>query len=289
MMTGWLSESFDEHTVLWLLISTVLGGVVGSGITFVYEDVLRPWLSFRRDTSRLVKMYTTPLVRATESLERRLENFSANDGSAWYRDDEYYRMSTLFVFAEYLGLIRTLEREFGFVPLESEERGRRLQQRLSGLFRSLTSFAYFSGAADPARVEESSVPRFLLRAIGEAVSDSNNPRRTMEFTDFVLRYGSDPQFRRWFAELDAFLRSASRRDDTRRQRVVATQANLRALLLELDPRGALVKPHRWDRLLDRLDADDPVRIQLVTEFGAVAERARRVAEEIEKPRRARTP
>jgi hypothetical protein len=184
-------------------------------------------------------------------------------GARGTADDEYYRISTLFVFAEYLGLIRTLERGFGFVPLESEERGRRLQQRLSGLFRSPTSFAYFSGDANPARVEESAVPRFLLRAIGESVSDPEHPRRIMEFTDFVLRYGSDPQFRRWFAELDAFLRSASRQDDTRRQRVVATQANLRALLLELDPRGSLVKPHRWDKLLDRLDADDPVRVQLV--------------------------
>ena len=155
MTTGWLSQSLDEHTFAWLLITTIVGGVIGSGITFIYEDVLRPWLTFRRDTHRLVKTYTTPLVRATESLERRLENFSANDGSDWYRDDEYYRMSTLFVFAEYLGLIRTLEREFGFVPLESDERGRRLQLRLSGLFRSLTSFAYFKGTADPARVEES--------------------------------------------------------------------------------------------------------------------------------------
>ena len=110
----------------------------------------------------------------------------------------------------------------------------------------------------------------------------------MEFSDFVLRYGSDPQFRRWFAELDKFLRSASMRDDLRRKRVVATQANLRALLLELDPDGVLVKPHRWSTLLDRLDLHDPVRIQLVSEFGAVAERAQRVAEEVEKERGGRT-
>ena len=48
-----------------------------------------------------------------------------------------------------------------------------------------------------------------------------------------------------------------------------------------------MKPHRWNKLLDRLGIDDPVRTQLETEFGAVAVRARRVAEEIERKRAAR--
>jgi hypothetical protein len=267
----WINQSFQDRTVVWLLISTVLGGVVGSGITFVYQDVLRPWLSFRRDTERLVRTYTTPLLRATEALERRIDNFVANPGSAWYADDEYYRLSTLFVFADYLGLVRTLERQFGFVPIESARRGRRLQHRLNGFFRALTSWAYFGGSADPAAVEASAVPRFMLRAIGEAVTDPDEPRRPAEFTDFARRYDTDPQFRRWFAELDAFLRAAGA--DLPRTRLIAAQANLRALMMFLDPKGVMVTPHRWPRLLDRLDVDDPVRSQLATEFTDIAERA----------------
>jgi hypothetical protein len=266
-----MTRSFQDHTVVWLLISTVLGGAVGSGITFLYQDVLRPWLNFRRDTARLVRTYTTPLLRATEALERRIDNFVTNPGSNWYSDDEYYRLSTLFVFADYLGLVRTLERQFGFVPIESARRGRRLQHRLNGFFRALTSWAYFGNPADPGAVEASAVPRFMLRAIGEAVTDPADPRRTMEFTDFVRRYGTDPQFRRWFAELDAFLRAAG--SGLRRTRLIAAQANLRALTLFLDPNGAMVTPHRWPRLLDRLEDDDPVRARLAAEFADVAERA----------------
>lgn len=271
----WITQSFADHTVVWLLISTVLGGVVGSGITFVYQDVLKPWLTFRRDTERLVRTFTTPLVRAAETLERRIDNFVVNPGSTWYADDEYYRLSTLFVFADYLGWVRTLERQFGFVPVESAARGRQLQHRLDGLFRALTSRAYFRGAADPAAVEASELPRFMLRAIGEAVTDPKEPRKSTEFTEFVRRYEAEPQFRRWFAELDAFLRTAGA--DLARSRLIAAQANLRALMLFLDPRGAMVTPHRWPRLLERLAADDPVRPLLEAEFAGVAERAERYA------------
>ncbi len=274
----WISRSFEEHTLIWLLISTVVGGVVGSGITFAYEDVLRPWLSFRRDTGRLVRKYTTPLLRSAESLERRIDNLVQNLKHGWYADDEYYRVSTLFVFGDYLGLVQILDREFGFVPVESAGRGRRFQRRLTGLFRALTSAAYFRAPGGQRVGADTAIPRFMLRAIGEAMTDEKDPAKTMEFTDFTLRYGSDAQFRRWFAELDTFLRATTdSRDDRRRARLIAAQANLRALMMLLDPRGKMVTPHRWPRLLERLKDEDPVRAQLATEFADVAEQAEKYA------------
>ena len=99
-----------------------------------------PGLGWRRDTDRLVKRYTTPLLRATEALERRINILVRNQQKAWYPQDEYFRLSTLFVFGEYLGWVRLLEREFGFVPYESTRRGREFYRRLNGFFaRSLVS------------------------------------------------------------------------------------------------------------------------------------------------------
>jgi|HubBroStandDraft_3_1064219.scaffolds.fasta_scaffold139983_2 hypothetical protein len=136
----WLVSSFSQYTVGWILISSLVGGIIGASVRFAFEDVLRPWLGWRRDTDRLVKRYTTPLLRATEALERRINILVRNQQKAWYPQDEYFRLSTLFVFGEYLGWVRLLEREFGFVPYESSRRGREFYRRLNGFFaRSLAS------------------------------------------------------------------------------------------------------------------------------------------------------
>lgn len=136
----WLVSSFSQYTVGWILISSLVGGIIGASVRFAFEDVLRPWLGWWRDTDRLVKRYTTPLLRATEALERRINILVRNQQKAWYPQDEYFRLSTLFVFGEYLGWVRLLEREFGFVPYESTRRGREFYCRLNVFFaRSLVS------------------------------------------------------------------------------------------------------------------------------------------------------
>jgi hypothetical protein len=264
---SWLTNSFSEYTVIWLLLSSVLGGFVGAGITFVREDLLRPFVSNRRETERVVKRYTTPLLRSAEALERRINILVRNERRGWYEDDEYYRMSTLFVFGQYLGWVHILEREFGFLPVESLRKGKEFQHHLNGLFRALSSFSYFRSYPDQDAVGVSQVPRLMLTAVGESVTIIDESPRTMDFTDFLQRYGRDAQFRRWFAELDEFLRLAHPTDPVRWDRLIAGGANLRALTAFLDPDGRMVSRRPVANLQLASSAD--TRTQLEEDLGSL--------------------
>ena len=57
-------------------------------------------------------------------------------------------------------------------------------------------------------MQRSAVPRLMLTAIGEAMSREGDVDAVLAFSEFVLAYGRDAQFRRWFAEIESLLRSA---------------------------------------------------------------------------------
>ncbi|HEU0132630.1 MAG TPA: hypothetical protein VFQ85_16720 [Mycobacteriales bacterium] len=237
---GWITRSVEEHTLLWLLLSSLVGGIIGSGVKFLFEDVLRPRLGTRRETRAVTNRYATPLVRSAEALERRINLLVINAGRDWWATSEYYRLSTLYAFGEHLAWIRLVEEDVGFLPFESSRKGRQFSRRLNGVFRALSSWTYFTGCADTGRVDASTVPRLMLTAVGEAMirEDRKGPRR---FTEFALAYGTDPQFRRWFADLERHLADAVERgDDYAWDRLVAAGIALRLLVRWLDPKGRLV-------------------------------------------------
>lgn len=276
-MNSWLTHAFGQFTVGWALISAVIGGAVGAGIKFLFEGLLTPGLNRKREARRLIDLYTAPLRRSAEALERQLNNLVRNVARASYRDSPYYRLSTLYTFGEYLAWIKLIERDFGFVDYGSSRRSQEFSKLLYGLFRALTSFAYFRWARDrkdipESSIEDSGVPRNMLRAIGEAMVDDGGERRTKEFTQFVLSFEKDAQFARWFQELDAMLLGAEQGDLFARDRLIAAGANLRALVAFLDPDNKTNSPRHLE---NRWRITHPeIREQLEREFPGLVDRDR---------------
>jgi len=264
---SWLTTSLDEHTIVWTFLSALVGGLVGASVRFLFEDLLRHRLGWRRTVREVIRGNTTPLLRAAETLERQINNFVRNQEQGWYSGSEYYRLSTLYTFGEYLGWIRIIERRFGFLPYESSRAGKRFNRRLYGVFRALSSFGYFRGES-PLAVERSQVPRRMLTAIGEVMiagaGSEAEGERVRQFTDFVVTYGRDAQFRRWFQDLDGFLRRAEKREPFEWDRLIAVGANIRALIAHLDPKGAMVARRELSNL--PLVIHEDLRDELKQEF-----------------------
>lgn len=252
---NWLTQSFQQYTVAWILISSLVGGIIGAFVKFLFEDVVRPYFGWRRDTAAIVRRYTTPLIRSAEALERRLNILVRNEKCKWFEEDEYFRLSTLYVLGEYLAWVRIVERRFGFLPFESSRRGRQFNRHLNGLFRALTSHAYFRDHPDIDVVQRSAVPRLMLTAIGEAMRREGENDAVLAFSEFVLAYGRDAQFRRWFAEIESLLRTAHPADPLCWDRVIAAGATLRGLVAFLDPRGVMTAPRKLANLELLLNED----------------------------------
>jgi hypothetical protein len=266
---GWLSHSLGQYTVGWALITAVIGGFIGAGAQFLFEGLLTPRVAQAREARKLLALYTAPLTRSAESLERLINNFIRNVAERPYQDSGYYRLSALYTFGEYLAWVELVERDFGFVSLDSTRETRRFKQRFYGFFRALTSQAYFrwaeqGSAAERAAATDSAVPRNMLRAVGEVMVDDRQERRTRSFTEFAVAFERDAQFARWFSELDRMLSEAEEGGTFARDRLIAAGANLRAFVVFLDPKNRNESPRHIENR-SRL-AHPEVRRQLESEF-----------------------
>jgi hypothetical protein len=280
---GWLTHPLGQYTVGWALLTALIaavGGFIGAGTKFLFEGLLTPQAAQSREARRLLALYTTPLTRSAEGLERLINNFVRGAAERAYHDSEYYRLSALYAFGDYLAWVELVERDFGFVSLDSTRKTRTFKRRFYGFFRALTSQAYFRWAdartdIDAVAVTGSAVPRNMLRAIGEVMVDDVAERRTKSFTDFALQYSSDPQFARWFADLDRVLNAAEDGDGFARDRLIAAGANLRALVVTLDPKNRNDSPRHIENR--RRIAHPEVRAELEREFPGLVDTPRPAA------------
>jgi hypothetical protein len=257
----------EVNSAAWALLASVIGGLVGASIKFTFDDVLGPILGWRRETRRVVRRFTTPLLRSGEALERRINNMVRNVREDWYVKDEFFRISILYAFAEHLGWIRIVEKRFGFVPAEAVSEGESFTRRLNGLFRALTSHAYFR-TEEPELVSLSAIPRLMLAAVGEVMMAPDG-ETVIGFTEFATRYVNDAQFNRWFTGIDEFLGRARPGDSLSWDRLIIAGAELRALIGFLDPKARMVRRLPMANL--DLLATPGLALQLATELEPWAE------------------
>lgn len=249
-----LLQSFEEHTVIWILISAGLGGLIGALIKFVFEQVFTPKLQSSRMAKIAIRRYSLPLLRAADTLDRRIENLLKFVDKQWFDDanDDYYRLSTLYLFGSYFGWCKILENE-AFIEFEiSHKKSREFNKCFYRAFKGITGFYYFKDleAKEMSSVEKATVPRLALTAIGELMI--KNPERNkdksskvIDFIEFTQKYKNSPDFKKWFSYLENIL-SELRKSNTnaRWNRLVVFAINLRLFVSHLDPLGKHTKPRK---------------------------------------------
>lgn len=115
---------------------------------------------------QVVRRYRDPLLRAAFDLQSRLYNIAAREFLVRYwkngneEQREYARLSTLWLFGQYLGWVEILRREVQYLDLGSRSANQALQRRLNQVSVVLASDSH-------GRNDEFIVFRSDQRAIGE--------------------------------------------------------------------------------------------------------------------------
>lgn len=239
MDSSWLTHSFEEHTIAWLLISTILGSGMGSAITLFLDEVVRPQIALTRGLKKIFRTYRNPLLSSADSLERQINTIVRARGQSWL-DSEYYRMSTFYKFGLFLFWVRRIELNVGYLDMGSSKMASEFTSRLYSPFKGLSSIrSYFK---EEPYAAETALPRDISRAIGEEMYDFehklSNKDGPIGFSHFVRRYGSEEQFRVWFDFLDQILRNMLEdKKPVQVERLIVTGAHLKRLMSLLDPKG----------------------------------------------------
>jgi hypothetical protein len=122
-----LSHSFQQNSILWILISVGLGGLLTAALKFVFEQTLPEWRQKRAKRIALQK-YSFPLTQAAYILylaierliddirdisrKENLQKFSKFEQKSDINPkDDYYCLSILYAFPCFFGWYRILENE----------------------------------------------------------------------------------------------------------------------------------------------------------------------------------
>jgi hypothetical protein len=266
-----LLQSFEEFSVLWILISAGVGGLIGALVKFIFEQVLATKYRKQVDAKAALRMYKYPILRAADTLDRRIQNFIQFVDRNWYEDDEenYYRISTLYLFGCYFGWCRILEDE-AFIEFEtSTRRAKRFNIMFNTVYKGLTGFQYFGKVDDiPAEeIENASVPRMVITAIGELMRKprlENTNATVLDFIEFARNMDASTEFHKWFGYLDTFLTGIRpSKNSAKWNRLLVFATNLRTFISYLDTEERQTAPRKIYYLKRmHLKVQDQVRKQL---------------------------
>jgi len=169
-MENWFSKAFNEHSFLWLVISAIIGGLIGASIKLFFENILATNITNTRSARMAIKKYTYPLLRSSDSLNRYGQLLVENLEKKWFddSDNDYFKMAILYQFSNFFGIVKLLENE-AFIEFESTKKDvRKFNDHFYKVISSLNSFAYFKKSSwTSEELAKNTLNRMVITAIGE--------------------------------------------------------------------------------------------------------------------------
>jgi hypothetical protein len=183
-------------TAVVSVTTTLLAGYFGPR----WKDRVDTHRATQKRSEELLAQYSEPLARAAFDLQSRLYNICMLDFVTASRlPGDYRRLSTLWLFGQFLAWGEILRREVQIIDYGDVRKTAAFQQHLFDVTDILAHGPSAShGVFHLYRAEQ--------RAIGELMvlerPTEGRGSDSMGYADFVQRIETDPAFARWFAALD---------------------------------------------------------------------------------------
>ncbi|MFZ0033573.1 MAG: hypothetical protein WAK60_01115 [Sedimentisphaerales bacterium] len=212
-------------TWLDLLTAAFSGGLAVKLLDYLYKEYRRR-SETKKSAKDLINYHIDPILKSADELVGKIRSLAQSDFSelttapdpkGFEFDSWIPYLNTLYLFAQFWSRIQILRLESIFVNLSADKRGKILIDFFLALESTRTRL----------------VKRAWQRSMGEAlIEHTNNGLRTFTYIEFVNRFLSDNEFRKWFMPLvSIFLRINHTRE---RQRMLTYGIVIHALIDTLD-------------------------------------------------------
>ncbi len=262
-MLDWLQQSLEENTILWLLVSSILGGIVGASMRFVFDTVLPQRLQQRREVIAVKRKYRTPILLAAEQLRNRLANIIKHieeiEEKNWLGSNPpgYYYVSTLYVVGQFFGWLQILRRTVAYLDFTSTRETQQFEQFLNAIEKSFSDPGLFNGATPkfPKPSKDRWVFSFRLQAVGDVMITSKEKNvHTINYATFherITAQENNNSFNQWFSFVGRLFEDL-KENDLRFRRIIAIYLTLSEFIKHIDPNHSRTKPpvDYWGLLSD---------------------------------------
>jgi len=201
------------------------GGFIVKVLDYLYKEY-RLRTEARKSATDLIDKHIDPILKSADELVGKLRSLAQSDFKAIIKtpipensdfESWFPFLEIVFLFAQFWSRIQILRIEGLFVNLATDERGKQLLSFFAALEATRTRI----------------VSRAWQRGIGEILfQQTNTGYRSINYVDFVERFLSKDEFKRWFKPLLFLL---SRMHHTRdRQSLLTYGVIIQAMINTLD-------------------------------------------------------
>lgn len=256
-----LEKSFSQTSIIWLILSAGIGGLIGSTIKYLFEQIISPRTNYKRNARYSLKRFSNPLMLSASSLARTTELYLKNLDKNWLcEDDDYFLLNILYSFGKYFGWCKIIEDKSLFEIDASITTGaKKFVTKFYRVYKGLNSFYYFENLLNNkpesiCTIEKASVKRMDIQAIGELMAkfpenNSNDLPRVLSFTEFAGKYRNNKTFRSWFLPVLRVLQEAKNEPDNLfRCRLIIFLINLQSFINFYDSKSSITKKRSFDFL-----------------------------------------
>ena len=272
-MSDWLTKSFQEHSIFWILTSSILGGIVGASLRFLFDVFLPQRLKDRQEIIATKRKYSTPILLAADDLRKRCANLIQQidliEKEEWLsarKLNSYYYLSTLYTVAQFIGWRQVLRQTVVYLDFTTTKETRTYENLLAAIQQCFTKpdLLHITKSSDPANSNDKWIYTFWLQAIGDSmIIRADNDYRVKDFATFCNSLARPNQecFKEWIDALGGlFINLKS--SDPRFRRIVATHCILNAFVNHVDPQHLRTNKQEYYWKLLPKDEADRVRGQI---------------------------
>lgn len=265
-MINWLTGQLNEVSILWLLLSTIGGGVIGASLRFLFDYLVPENLKTRKEIIAVKTKYAVPIFYSAVELRKRLDNIiqfirQIEKEPGWLdkddRDDDYYFLSTIYLVAQFLGWMRILRRTVVYLDLTNTQETKAYSYGLDAVASSFSDprLIQESSRSDPQQTEDKWIYSIWLDAIGDQMVTKNvEDYRVLSFPEFYQKQTDtkEVEFQKWMKPLVDFF-DKLKSNQIRYHRIIAIHAIVNAFIELNDPRFVRSKswPCYWELLLPK--------------------------------------
>jgi hypothetical protein len=255
---------FEQFSAIWILVSSLIGGIVGASIKFLFDKILSGRYSKNNKAKEALEQYSFPLLQSTKSLHQRLDFIIKNQQDRdLYNESNHgyslYKLSTLYCFCHFFGAGTIIQEEalgkFHFMT----KRAMQFYNTFYDVYKGFSSMYYFKESNSlKGTYAESTIPSYVLSAIGEQMIERTNGDthiKIIGFQKFVILVQENCYFNTWIKYLDNLLSGVNfdkERKDWNRIVVIAIHVRLLEGYLDKKRKFTLDKKlHEYFELLDK--------------------------------------
>jgi hypothetical protein len=250
MMEKFLIE-FKEYTIIWLLLSSVLGGIIGAAIKIFSENIISQNVSLNKIAREHFNDYSFKLLKAAKSLDKRLD-FIINDKKIFAYEERNSKLSFYYAFGNYFGWCKIIQEE----AIDKFKRLPKTVMRFNITFlqtlKGLSSNFYFIGHTEIEHIiaKNAVIPNYCHTAISDLMLADIDSNKTiikspiLSFSEFCKKYDNDDEFKTWFIYFEKFIQKMEfEKDNLNWNRFLIISINLKVLINQLDRRNRFSAPY----------------------------------------------